>query len=100
MPIKIWDYFKEYENEKEEIHSAIDKVFKSGRLVLGESVKNFEREFSKYCGVKYGVGVNSGTDALFLALKALGIGQGDEGPEHKTHTPCIFRDRLIFFKAQ
>ena len=76
--IKVWDYFKQYENEKHEIYDAIKKVFKSGQLILGESVKNFEEEFSKYCGVKYGIGVSSGTDALFLALKALNIGQGDE----------------------
>ena len=78
MSIKLWDYLKEYEKEKEEIYAALDKVFQSGRLILGESVQNFETEFSKYCGVKYGVGVNSGTDALFIALKALEISQGDE----------------------
>ena len=76
--IKVWDYLKEFEKEKEEIYSALDKVFKSGRLILGESVDNFEAEFSNYCGVKFGVGVNSGTDALFLSLKALNIGNGDE----------------------
>jgi len=78
MTIKVWDYLKEYENEKHEIHSAIEKVLNSGRLILGESVKNFEGAFAGYCGVKFGVGVNSGTDALFLGLKALGIGAGDE----------------------
>jgi len=45
---------------------------------LGEEVEKFEEEFSKYIGVKYGIGVNSGSDALFLALKALGISEGDE----------------------
>ncbi|RJO59853.1 DegT/DnrJ/EryC1/StrS family aminotransferase [candidate division WS5 bacterium] len=78
MMIKSWDYLKEYENEKHEIHAAIEKVLSSGRLILGESVKNFEEAFAKYCGVKYGIGVNSGTDAIFLGLKALGIRQGDE----------------------
>lgn len=78
MTIKAWDYLKEYENEKQEIHAAIEKVLTSGRLILGESVKNFEKAFSSYCGRKFGVGVNSGTDALFLGLKALGIGPGDE----------------------
>lgn len=76
--IKTWDYLKEYEQEKMEIHNAIEKVMLSGRLILGESVKLFEKEFSEYCGVKYGVGVNSGTDALFLALMALDIGKNDE----------------------
>ena len=78
MTIKVWDYLDEYESEKEEIHLAIEKVLKSGYLILGESVKSFEKAFANYCGVKFGVGVNSGTDALFLALKALGIGMGDE----------------------
>jgi aminotransferase EvaB len=78
MSIKVWDYLKEYESEKKEIHAAIEKVLKSGWLILGESVKNFEQEFSKYCGVSFGVGVNSGTDAIFLGLKSLGIGPGDE----------------------
>lgn len=78
MPIKVWDYLREYETEKKEIHDAIEKVLKSGRLILGESVKKFEEKFAEYCGVKFGVGVNSGTDALFLGLKALDIGNGDE----------------------
>ncbi|MBI4707209.1 MAG: DegT/DnrJ/EryC1/StrS family aminotransferase [Candidatus Omnitrophica bacterium] len=78
MTIKVWNYLSEYENEKDEIHAAIEKVLKSGVLILGENVKKFEEEFAKYCGVKYGVGVNSGTDAIFLGLKALDIGSGDE----------------------
>lgn len=78
MTIKVWDYLIEYEKEKEEIHAAIEKVLSSGRLILGDNVTNFEEAFARYCGVNFGVGVNSGTDALFLGLKALGIGQGDE----------------------
>ncbi len=78
MAIQFWDYMKEYEKEKHEIHAAIEKVLSSGRLILGDSVKNFEEAFAGYCGAKFGVGVNSGTDALFLGLTALGIGHGDE----------------------
>ncbi len=78
MTIKVWDYLREYEQEKEEIHASIEKVLKSGFLILGESVKKFEEEFAKFCSINFGVGVNSGTDALFLGLKALGIGPGDE----------------------
>lgn len=78
MTIRVWDYLREYENEKHEIHAAIEKVLLSGRLILGESVKNFEEAFARYCSVSFGVGVNSGTDALFLGLKALEIGAGDE----------------------
>jgi aminotransferase EvaB len=78
MTINVWNYLREYEKEKEEIHAAIEKVLNSGRLILGDCVTNFEEAFAKYCGVNFGVGVNSGTDALFLGLKALGIGRGDE----------------------
>jgi len=76
--IKVWDYLEEYENEKKEIHEAIETVLSSGWLILGNQVKDFEKAFSSYCGASYGVGVNSGTDALFLALKAIGVGNGDE----------------------
>ena len=78
MKIKVWDYINELNDEKVEIYESIDKVLNSGRLILGNSVRNFELEFAKYCESKYGVGVNSGTDALFLGLKALEIGKGDE----------------------
>ena len=76
--IKVWDYLKEYNAEKEETVAAINEVLDSGWLILGEKVKKFEHEFATYCDSKYGIGVNSATDALFLGLKALGIGQGDE----------------------
>lgn len=78
ITINVWSYLKDYENEKEEIHFAIEEVLRSGVLILGEKVKEFETEFARYCGVRFGVGVNSGTDALFLGLKALGIGERDE----------------------
>lgn len=76
--VKVWDYLSEYEHEKQEIHQAIEDVLTSGQLILGQHVEAFEQSFADYTGVKYGVGVNSGTDALFLAMKALNIGEGDE----------------------
>lgn len=78
MSIKVWDYMREFEQERADIFEGLEKVFRSGRLILGESVKNFEQDFAAYCGVKYGVGVDNATNGLFLALKALGIGAGDE----------------------
>jgi dTDP-3-amino-2,3,6-trideoxy-4-keto-D-glucose/dTDP-3-amino-3,4,6-trideoxy-alpha-D-glucose/dTDP-2,6-dideoxy-D-kanosamine transaminase len=78
MTIKVWDYLKEYAEEKDEIHSAMEEVLNSGRLILGDKVKLFEENFSAYCNVKYGIGVDNGTNALFLGLRALGIGEGDE----------------------
>ena len=78
MPIKVWDYRKEYEAERKDILEAVEKVFQSGTLILGPSVEAFEERFAEYCGAAYGVGVNSGTDALFLALKAIDIGPDNE----------------------
>lgn len=69
---------EEYKEERPEIMAAVEKVFSSGKLILGESVAGFERNFAAYNGTRFGVGVNSGTDAIFLALKSMGIGQGDE----------------------
>ena len=63
---------------RSEIDAAVARVLDSGTYVLGQEVEAFEREFAAYCGAAHGVGVGSGTDALILALRALGIGQGDE----------------------
>jgi dTDP-4-amino-4,6-dideoxygalactose transaminase len=60
------------------IDVAIARVLASGRYILGDEVKTFEAEFAAYCGVRHGIGVGSGTEALHLALRACGIGPGDE----------------------
>ena len=78
MAIKVWDYIKEYQEEKKEILASIEEVFESGWLILGSKVKTFETQYSEYCGVKYSVGVDNGTNAILLALKAANIGEGDE----------------------
>jgi aminotransferase EvaB len=78
MTIQVWDYRAEYEAERDEVLAAVDQVMRSGRLILGESVRLLEQEFAAYCGGRHGIGVNSGTDALTLALRALGIRAGDE----------------------
>ena len=56
-----------------QILEALERVCESGQFILGDEVAAFEREFSSYVGAKYGISVNSGSDALFLTLKALGI---------------------------
>ncbi len=63
---------------KDEILEAVGRVIDSGQFILGDELGRFEEEFAASCGVKHAVGVNSGTDALILALKCLGIGPGDE----------------------
>lgn len=78
MSIYLWTYLKEYEAEKDDIHDAIETVLTSGRLILGKSGKNFESEFAQYCTTKYGVGVDNGTNAIVLALRAIGVQSGDE----------------------
>jgi len=78
MAIPVWDYRAEYEEERDDILAAVDQVMRSGRLILGQSVRSLEQEFAAYSGVRHGVGVNSGTDASMLALRALGIQAGDE----------------------
>jgi dTDP-3-amino-2,3,6-trideoxy-4-keto-D-glucose/dTDP-3-amino-3,4,6-trideoxy-alpha-D-glucose/dTDP-2,6-dideoxy-D-kanosamine transaminase len=76
--VAYWDYLEEYSAGREEVLAVVDRVFSSGRLILGSEVARFEERFSAFSGARFGVGVNSGTDALFLALKALGIAPGDE----------------------
>jgi len=68
----------QYLSMKSEINQAISDVLESETYILGSQVDEFEMEFAKYIGQKYAVGVNSGTDAIILALKVLGVGQGDE----------------------
>lgn len=74
----MWDYRAEYEAERDDILAAVDRVLRSGRLILGDSVRAFEQEFAAFCGVRHGIGVNSGTDALTLALRTLDLQPGDE----------------------
>ena len=76
--IKVWDYLKEYEQIRDDVLGEIDGVFKRGTLVFGPKTEEFEDKFSTYCDSKFGIGVGNCTDALYVALKALGVGSGDE----------------------
>ena len=78
MKVDVFSLKKQYENIKDEIREPMEKVMASGGFIIGEDVGLFEQEFADYCGVKHGIGVNSGTDALFLTCLACGIGKGDE----------------------
>ena len=69
---------KQHQQLKNELLEAVSKVLDHSMFILGEEVSIFEKNMEKYCQVKHAIAVNSGTDAIFLALKALGIGKGDE----------------------
>lgn len=77
MAIPILDLTRQYAAIKPEIDAAIQRVVTSGRFILGPEVEALEREIAAYCGVKHAVGVASGTDALLLSLRAVGIGPGN-----------------------
>ncbi|HSZ67829.1 MAG TPA: DegT/DnrJ/EryC1/StrS family aminotransferase [Xanthobacteraceae bacterium] len=68
----------QYRTRQKTIQAAIERVLDSGAFVLGEEVEAFEHAFAQYCGAGHGIGVASGTDALELAMRAFGIGPGDE----------------------
>ena len=78
MQVPLVDLKSQYETIKNEIDEAIEGVLSSGNYILGLNVKSLEDEIARYCGVSCAVGVASGTDALVLALSALGIGEEDE----------------------
>ena len=76
--IPICDLTEQYDRLREQMLHAVDDVFKSGVFINGPNVKALEKEVAAYVGAAHGVGLNSGTDALHLALRALDIGPGDE----------------------
>lgn len=78
MKIPLFELVRQYNALKNELDGAIASVIGKGSFILGENVAKFEEEAAAYCGTKYAVGVANGTDALELAIKAFGIGEGDE----------------------
>ena len=78
MKVPFGDLKRDYLQNKEEIDRAIQSVLKSGWFILGAAMEQFEKAFASYCGVPYGIGVGSGTEALHLALVACGLNPGDE----------------------
>lgn len=78
MRIPYIDLARQHAPIKEELLAVVGAVIDEGQFVLGRQVAEFEGQFARLCGVSHAVGVNSGTDALILALRALGIGPGDE----------------------
>ncbi|MBM3252123.1 MAG: aminotransferase class I/II-fold pyridoxal phosphate-dependent enzyme, partial [Candidatus Omnitrophica bacterium] len=78
MKVPFIDLNSQYKEIKREIKIPLDNLFRKSSYILGEDVKLLETEFASYCNAKYAVGLNSGTDALFLSLLSLGIKKGDE----------------------
>lgn len=76
--LPIFDLLPQYEEEREELDDALLRVAAGGSYILGPEVKAFEKEFAGFTGASHAVGVGSGTEALYLAVRALGIGPGDE----------------------
>ena len=78
MVIEFVDLKRQYQPLRGEIMPRIEQVLNGMNLFLGENVYRLEEEFASYCGTRHAVGVGSGTDALHLALRAVGVGPGDE----------------------
>lgn len=78
LQIPMLDLQAEYHEIKDEIDDAVHRVLESGHFILGEEVEAFEHEIASYLGVRHAIGVASGSDALLLALMALGVGPEDK----------------------
>ena len=76
--VRFLDLSVKDQGERAAILQAIETVLDHGRIVLGPEVQEFERQIAEFCGRRHGIGVGSGTDALIVGLKALGVGPGDE----------------------
>ncbi|HCI05304.1 TPA: hypothetical protein DEX28_00995 [Patescibacteria group bacterium] len=78
MNIPLVNLKRQYLSIKPEIDSAIQGVINDSAFILGKYTQRFEQEYASYCGVKHCIGLNSGTDALFLSFLAIGLKRGDE----------------------
>lgn len=76
--IPLMNLDRQYKGLQNELDNAALNVLHSGQYIMGEQVCEFEREFAEYCGAEYAVGVGNGTDALVIALRAVGVERGDE----------------------
>ncbi|RZM79709.1 DegT/DnrJ/EryC1/StrS family aminotransferase [Leptolyngbya iicbica] len=76
--VPILDLKPQYQAIQAEIKAAVDRVLTSGQFILGPEVQQFETDAARHLGVQHAIGVNSGTDALVIGLRAAGIGPGDE----------------------
>lgn len=98
--ITLVNLTKQYKKIKKDINKSISGVLERGWYILGQEVSAFEREFADYIGVKYAVGVASGTDALTISLKALGLKQDDEVIVPANVYPTVFGVALSGLKVR
>jgi dTDP-4-amino-4,6-dideoxygalactose transaminase len=82
MQVGFYGHVRQYTNIKSEIDANIQRVLESGEYVQGPMLKQFEKELAAFHGTQFAIGVGNGTDAIWLALMALGIGPGDEVITH------------------
>ena len=78
MNVKILDLTRQYDIIKDKVEAAVLEQMKSGAYIGGKAVTDFEKKFADYVGAEYAIALNSGTDALVIAMKALGLREGDE----------------------
>lgn len=78
MEVSFYGHVRQYHNLKKEIDQNIQEVLESGQYVMGPMLTRFEKELASYFGAKHAIGINSGTDGLWLPLMAMGVGAGDE----------------------
>src|SRR2546421_4212976 len=78
MKVEFYGHVRQYHNIKPEIDQNIQTVLESSQYVMGPMLKRFESELAAYHGTKYAIGLGNGTDAIWMALMALGVGAGDE----------------------
>lgn len=77
MNVPLLDLQAQYATIRDKVRAAVDSVFDSQRFILGAQVSALEEEIARFCGTPHAIGVASGTDALLLSLKAVGVGPGD-----------------------
>ena len=78
MKISLLNLKRQYKYLKEDIEKNISEILEGGAYINGPQTKKFEKRMEEYLGVKHAIGIGNGTDALVIALEALGIGRGDE----------------------